>query len=111
MKLVLKFSVDQILAISYLLNKVYELPFNSFGEEQKIAISIGVVLADKFETKKRELKKKLSLINRNNKIQLTLKYHEAWALKNICINQISWSESEFEKLNIQSTIHLIDQAK
>lgn len=111
MKTALKLSVDQVISIANLLNKVYDLPFNSFGEEEKVSISIGILLADKFESKKRDLMKKLDLLNREKKVKMSLKYHEAWALKNICINQISWAETDFQKINIQSAIHLIDKLK
>ena len=90
---------------------VYELPFHAFSEQEKVAISIGRLLSDKFEAKKRDMQKKLDLINRNNKLQMSLKYHEAWALKNICINRISWLESDFQKRNIQNAITQIDSYK
>lgn len=111
MKTILKLSVDQVFAVNTLLNKIYELPFNSFGEAEKVAISIGVLLSDKFENKKRELHKKLDLLNRNKKVSFKLKYHEAWALKNILVNRISWLHNDYQKLNVQTTINKIDELK
>ncbi|CAL2095492.1 conserved protein of unknown function [Tenacibaculum sp. 190524A02b] len=111
MKVKLKFSVDHVLAINDLLNQVYELPFNFFNEQEKVAISIAALLSDKFEAKKRELKKNLNLLNRNKKIQFTLKYHEAWALKNICINQISLVNIDINKIRVQEVIGLLDVEK
>jgi hypothetical protein len=40
-------------------------------------------LADKFESKAKELKKNSNLLNQKTKTKITLKFHEAWALHEI----------------------------
>ncbi|CAA0230130.1 hypothetical protein [Tenacibaculum maritimum] len=109
MKIKLKFSVDQIIAISKLLNQIYEINFNSLNTEEKLEISIGMELSDVFDRKKRNIQKKNDLFNNDKKIAITLKYHEAWGLKNIFINRIGLLDNEYQKLNIQTSINHIDR--
>lgn len=111
MKIKVKFSVDQIVAISKLLNKLYDLNFNALTIEEKIEISIGAELADSFEKKRRNLQKKNDLFNSNKKVDVTLKYHELWGLRNIFINRIGLLDNDYEKLNIQTSINLLDSSK
>ncbi|WP_407269327.1 hypothetical protein [Tenacibaculum maritimum] len=109
MDVVLNLSKDQIFAINSLLNKVYHLPFYAFDEEQKAAISIGALLSDKFDKKVRSIRRKAKTTKTS--FRITLKYHEAWALKNICINQIMYAENQLQKVSIQSAINELDQSK
>lgn len=111
MKLKLKFTVDQIVSMSLLLNEICKVNFNSLTQFEKLGISICMVLSDTFETKRRDLQKKNDLFNSRKKVTLTLKYHEAWALKEMFINRISLLENDYQKINIQNAINLLDAAK
>ena len=111
MKVKLKFTVDQIISMSVLLYKICKINFNSLSHQEKIGISICLVLSDTFECKRRELQKKNDLFNCRKKVAVTLKYHEAWALKEMFIDKISLLENDYQKTTIQSTINLLDAAK
>lgn len=111
MKTKLKFSVDEIVAISTVLNLIYEIPFNALNQETKIFFSVGYSLSDTFEKKRRELIKKLDLLNSHKKVSITLKYHEAWGLKNILIDQIHLAKNDYQKTNIQKSINQLDSKK
>ncbi|WP_299124235.1 hypothetical protein [uncultured Tenacibaculum sp.] len=108
MKVKFNFSVDQVLAINALLNKVSKLNFNALNTDEKIEYSIAISLSDTFESKKRTLQKNNNLFDIHKKVKMTLNYHEAWGLRNIFINRIGLLENEFQKFNIQSSISLID---
>lgn len=109
MKVKFKFSVDQLVAISFLLNECYNLIFTSLNTDQKIEVSIGCSLSDFFDKKKRKIQKNLDLLNSNKKISITLSFHEAWALKKIFINQLYLLKNDYQKLSIQSCINDLDQ--
>ncbi len=109
MKIKLKFTNDELIAANTLLQKLYDLPFNQFESPQKIFVSIGVDLADKFDKKTKSIIKKSSLFTQKKKYDTTLKYHEAWALKNICIELFSWSENEYQKLQLENIISKLDK--
>lgn len=109
MQVKLKFSVEQVFSINKLLNEVYKISFNTFTTEEKVQISIGATLSDMFEKRKRKLYKELDLLNSTKKISLTFKYHEAWALKEILLNKINLLDSDFHRLNAQTSINLLDQ--
>lgn len=111
MKVKLKFTTAEIVTISVLLNKYYEIQFNGLTEEEKLQFSIGYVLSDMFETKKRDLMKKSDLFNEAKKIKITLKYHEAWGLKNILVDHVNLLENKYQKVNIQQAIHHLDSTK
>lgn len=108
MKLKYSFSVEQIISISSLLNKLYQVNFNSLSTQEKLEMSIGVDLSDLFEKKKRTLQKNLDLLTAHKKTVITLKFHEAWGLKNILIHHIGESESVFQQQTLQASIHLLD---
>ncbi|WP_271407168.1 hypothetical protein [Tenacibaculum soleae] len=111
MKVKLKFKIDEIVTISVLLNSYYELNFNGLTIEEKLQHSIGYLLSDIFETKKRALMKKSDLFNESKSIKMTLKYHEAWGLKNILVEQGYLLENDYQKINIQRAIHQLDSKK
>lgn len=108
MKVKVKFSIDQIGAISTLLNKCYDLNFYVLTPEEKIEISIGAELSDSFDKRRRKIQKELNLLNSNKKVDVTLKFYEAWALKKIFINQIHLLENDYQKFQIQNAINILD---
>lgn len=82
MKVKLTLSKDTILCIAMMLGRLYYLPVSNIQREN-IYKSIGFDLADMFESKARTLKKSANLLNTKQKAQVTLKFHEAWALHEI----------------------------
>lgn len=109
MKTKLKFTNDELIAANKLLQKLYDLPFNQFESTQKIFVSIGLDLADKFDKKCKSIIKKANLFEQEKKHDTTLKFHEAWALKNICVELFSWSENEYQKTQLQNIINKLDK--
>lgn len=82
MKVKLTLSKDTVICIANMLSRLYELPVSNIQREN-VYKSIGFDLADKFDTKARTLKKSADLLNAKKKAQVTLKFHEAWALHEI----------------------------
>lgn len=111
MDVIINLNTDQVFALAELLEKINHLPFYSFNEEQKVAVSIGLVLSEKFQKRTITLKNKKGNPNRQKVCRFTLKYHESWALKEICINQISWCNSSFQKFAVQGVINELDKHK
>lgn len=81
-KIKLQLSKPTILCVSGMLNKIYELPVSNIQQEN-IYKSIGYDLAEKFHKKAITIKKTTSLKPGKNKSDVSLKYHEAWALHEI----------------------------
>lgn len=111
MNIELKFSVAEVITISVLLDKYYEVPFNGLTVESKLEFSIGYVLSDIFQKKKRSLLKKQDLFNESKKIKITLKYHEAWGLKKILLDHGYLLNNHFQKTNVQGVINKLDLEK
>lgn len=82
MKVKLTASKDAYVLVAHLLNKVYDLPVSSI-ERENVYKSIAMDLSDKFEAKSRVIKKSTSLLTFKKKADITLKYHEAWALEQV----------------------------
>jgi hypothetical protein len=82
MKIKLTLSKDTVLTVYNMLNQLYNLPVSNIQREN-IYKSIGFDLADKFESKAKELKKNSNLLNQKNKVEMTLKFYQAWALHEI----------------------------
>lgn len=108
MKVKFKLSIDQLIALSKLLLKLYDFELTQLEQQQKVAFSIGLRLSDKFDKKRKDIQKKASLFDVKKKISFTLDYYEAWALKQMCIELISWSENNYQKLAIQQIINKLD---
>lgn len=81
MKIELNISNDTLLAANKILKEVYKLPISVVAREN-VYKSIGMDLADKFDTKCKSQIRKANLFD-NKKIKITLKYHEAWALESL----------------------------
>jgi len=82
MKVKLTLSKDTIICVSNMLTRLYALEVST-NQRENIYKSIGFDLADKFHTKARTLKKSADLLNQKQKSQVSLKFHEAWALHEI----------------------------
>ncbi|MCP1997280.1 hypothetical protein [Flavobacterium sp. HSC-61S13] len=86
MKIDLKLNKETLIVVSNLLQELYCLE-NTSNPKQKIYRSIGFDLAEKFEVKAKGLIKKNSLFDLNKKVNMSLKFHEAWALE-IILNEL-----------------------
>ncbi len=108
MKVKLNFKVDQVFAINALLGAVYEQNFNAHKTEEKLILSIGSKLSDSFEKRKRKLYKDQDLISQNKEVSITFMYYEAWALHKLLVNHIGLLKTDYQKINAQKSIALID---
>ena len=90
------------------MNKVYEIPA-TFDERTNVYFSIGCDIADKFDSKTKAQLKKQSLFDHSKLHKITLKFHEAWALKNILLELITTVSNPYQKGLIQKVINIIDQ--
>ncbi|SED21475.1 hypothetical protein SAMN04489761_4648 [Tenacibaculum sp. MAR_2009_124] len=111
MQIKLKFSIDQVFAINKLLNEFYSTStsaYSNYETLEKVQISICFKLSDTFETKARTLRKKVDLLNINKKVSITFWIYEAWALKDILFDNINLLGCNYDKLQAQKSIDLID---
>lgn len=108
MKIKFKLSIDQLIALNKLLLKLYEFDLTLLKQQQKVVFSIGLRLSDKFDKKRKDIQKKSSLFDTKKKISFTLDYYEAWSLKGICVELITLSETDYQKLSIQQIINKLD---
>ena len=76
MKIELKLNNDSIIAVNELLSYIYDME-RSNDKKVNVNLSIGYDLADKFDSKAKQLVKKATLFDTKKKHKITLKYHEA----------------------------------
>ncbi|MCD8405859.1 hypothetical protein G1J88_10260 [Tenacibaculum dicentrarchi] len=110
MKIQLFLKFHQLIALHKLTSKLYDLDFLTLESQEKVAVSIGLILADKFDKKIKTIQKKL-FFDTTKDIKFTFDFFEAWALKEICIQLIGTSDSNFNKVNIQVVINKLDQER
>lgn len=99
MKIELKLNSDSILAVSDLLQHLYDLN-PSIDKKEKVYRSIGLDLADKFDTKSKSIKKKVSLFDAQKKHKISLKYHEAWALEIILTELCTLHDNDYNRFRV-----------
>ncbi|CAL2101218.1 conserved protein of unknown function [Tenacibaculum sp. 190130A14a] len=111
MNVTLKLKPTEVFSIQEILKGAFESPVNfySLNSEEKLRHSIGTSLYDTFTRKTMNLKSKMDLITSSKSTQLTLKHHEAWALKSFLRNHISLLETDLEILGVQKAIGFLDQ--
>jgi hypothetical protein len=85
MKIELKLTADQIVAVAKLLEQVTESSLPS-STQDKVNKSISFDLSDKFASKKSSVKKSNSLFDFKKRHKMSLKYHEANTLFEV-VNQ------------------------
>ncbi|MCH4824276.1 hypothetical protein ML462_13960 [Gramella lutea] len=108
MKIELKLSTDTLMAANKILKEVYNLPVSCVSREN-VYKSIGMDLADKFDSKCKAQIRKANLFE-NKKVKLTLKYHEAWALEALIADLTDQliENNEYQRsllFTLRSTIH------
>ncbi|WP_272151426.1 hypothetical protein [Tenacibaculum aiptasiae] len=109
MKVKINLKLDELIAIHKITQKLYDLDFKRFDKNEKIAASVGLNLADKFDKKFKTIKKKLDLFESRKTIKFTFDFYEAWALKKLCIELYGMGETEYSKLGIQNVINKLDR--
>ncbi len=108
MKVTFEFTEDQVIIINSLLKLPYQINFNSLTTtEDKIEYSICYELSDKFELKTRNIQKR----NKSNKkkIKITIKYYQAWAMKNFLIKEVNFLENHHKVITIENSIRILDK--
>lgn len=107
MKVVLNLNKDALIAANQMLQQVYEMPV-SMDQRENVYKSIGFDLADKLDKKVKTLIRKANLFDKE-KIKLSLKYHEAWALEAILLDRAPLIGNDYQKNLTQALIHTINQ--
>ncbi len=109
MKIKTKINNDTLIALDKYLNQVYQiLPVQGIG---KVWISIGMDLADTFNKKVRTIQKQSSIFDVKKKHNISLKYHEAWALKELLITLLQYikKENDLHYVLLQKLFSELDQ--
>jgi len=109
MKIQIKLKIDALIAVSKMLESIYNLPFSVTSVTENVYISIGYDLADLFDKKVKTKIKKADLFDVKKETKFTLKYHEAWALKKILIELKPYANNTFIELQLQKIIDKLDQ--
>ncbi len=104
----IKLNNDTLIAVNSLLKKVYELP-PSVDKRENIYKSIGYGLADKFEKKVKLIIRKASLFDQAKRTEMSLKFHESWALQEILTELKPTLENDYQKTLTQKLINILDQ--
>ncbi|AMA49429.1 hypothetical protein [Flavobacterium covae] len=108
MKIELKINADTVLAVNELLKNVYQME-RTIDKRQQVYRSIGFDLADKFDTKAKELVKKSTLFDAKKKHKISLKFHEAWALEAILYELLHTTENEYYKVLVAKVISHLNE--
>lgn len=108
MKIELKLNNDTIVAINELLSYVYDME-KSNDKKVNVYRSIGFDLADKFDSKAKQLVKKSTLFDAKKKHKITLKYYEAWALEIILRELFTMSDDHYNRFRVNLVIDNLNQ--
>ena len=108
MKIELKLNNDSIIAVNELLNYIYDME-RSNDKKVNVYRSIGYDLADKFDSKAKQLVKKATLFDSKKKHKITLKYHEAWALEIILRELFTYADNHYVRLRVNLVIDDLNQ--
>lgn len=88
MEVKLKISTDTLIALGRWISLV-----NSIKDSRginKVYVSIGLELSDRFEKKCRTIERQTSIFDSKKKYSTKFKYHEAWALKELLIGMMTY---------------------
>lgn len=106
-KIKINFTNDMAFSVNSILQNIYN-PTYTLGTNEKLVRSIGFELAEKFNKATDKLQKKANFFEVKKKTNITLKYFEAWALHQILIDLISLSNNDYEKLQVQKTLNILN---
>lgn len=107
MKVAINLKPDAVIAVHKSLQKVYDMEV-TVNRLEKIYRSISFDLADIFEKKFKGIVKKQTLFDKKA-MKITLKFHEACALKEILPQLIETAENPFIANQLQQAINQLDQ--
>lgn len=108
MKIELKLSKDELTLFNNLLQQAYARRFESV-HLYNVVHSISLDLADSFDKKFKTRLKKVNLFDGKKKTKITLKYHEAWALKLYLNNELAIAEDTWEHNALMKHVYNLDQ--
>lgn len=111
MKVKLSLKLEELIAVQKITQGLYELNFLELDKNEKIAVSIGLNLADSFDKKLKTIRKKLDLFESKKLIKFTFDFYEAWALKKLCIELYGMGDTDYSKLAIQNIINKLDRER
>lgn len=104
MKIELKLTNDALIACNSLIKGVYDSATYPDSEAGKLIKSICFDVADKLDSKCKNLVKKASLFDSKKKHNFALKYHEAWGLS-LALIQLNENEpNEYARIIIAKII-------
>lgn len=107
MKIEIELTKNSIQAISEVLQRIYTLPV-SVDKTEKVYRSIGYELADKFESKSKQVAKKGAQPEKKV-YRITLKFHEAWALEAIMISLMDTESCTYTRFKMGVLIDNLNQ--
>ena len=108
MKIEIKLSRDELELFNYLLQQSYGRRFQSV-RLYNIVHSLSLDLADSFDKKFKTRIKKVNLFDGKKKTKITLKYHEAWALKIYLSNELETTTGDWDRNALLKHIMNLDQ--
>lgn len=84
---------------------------NAIGKEweYKLAYSICLELAEKFQKKVKTQLKKANLFDTTKQVKISLKYYEAWALYQYLQNWVLNQSNYRDELRVQNVINTLNQ--
>ena len=107
MKIEIKLNNDALIAVSKMLQKIYNLPV-SVDKVENVYKSIGYNLADAFDKKVKAKVRKSDLFDQKKLTKFSFPFHEAWALHKLLIELKPYGETEFASHQIQTVIDKLD---
>ena len=107
MKIEIRLSPETIITIGATLQSVYNTTAHT--RRHRSTLSIAREVASKLDSKVASLKSKMTLFDAKKKIKISLKFYEADMLELILIDQIKDVADDYIKLQIQTTIDLLNQ--
>lgn len=108
MKIKLKLSPDTILALDSLFESFCGNPLAGKTKEQKTLLSIAYDLADHFQRLANRVSRSADLFSTKKKLDISLKYYQAWALERI-IREMPQEENPYKKNLLAKTADELNQ--
>lgn len=109
MKIQTKISNDTLIALDKCLAQVYNI--TTSPGLSKVWISIGMELADTFNKKVRTLQKQSNIFDVKKKHSVSMKYHEAWALRELLVVLLEYvkKDNDLHYVLLQKVFSELDQ--
>lgn len=104
----IKMTNDQVMVINQTLQQLYAVSPKSSGDG-KVWLSIGLELADSFDTKAKKAIKTHGIFDVKKKKKITLKYYQAYALERLLVVMIQHLRTPYELNCVQLVIAQLNQ--